>query len=112
MEQLQGKKVAVLVTDGFEQAELLGPKQALEAAGVKVDVISNKPGQVQGFQHTRLERSDDEGAGRDQRGAQQQLPAQVLAEKEYAERDGERDAELVHGGHAGHRSDLQRTVIA
>ena len=29
MEQLQGKKVAVLVTDGFEQAELLGPKQAL-----------------------------------------------------------------------------------
>lgn len=51
-QQLQGAKVAILVTDGFEQAELLGPKQALEEQGVTVDVISNKAGQVQGFQHT------------------------------------------------------------
>lgn len=45
-------KIAVLVTDGFEQAELLEPKKALEAAGATVDIISDKIGHVQGFQHT------------------------------------------------------------
>lgn len=43
--------VAILATDGFEQAELLEPKKALEAAGVKVDVISAKAGTLQGFKH-------------------------------------------------------------
>lgn len=51
-QQLQGMKVAVLVTHGFEQAELFGPKQALEEQGAAVEVISSKPGQVQGFEHT------------------------------------------------------------
>jgi protease I len=50
--QLDNIKIALLVTDGFEQAELLEPKKALEAAGATVDVISDKPGTVQGFQHT------------------------------------------------------------
>ena len=31
--QLQGKKVAILATDGFEQSELLKPRKALEDAG-------------------------------------------------------------------------------
>lgn len=45
-------KIAILVTDGFEQAELLKPKEALEAAGAIVHVISDKKDSVQGFQHT------------------------------------------------------------
>jgi protease I len=45
-------RIALLVTDGFEQAELLEPKKALEAAGATVDVISDKQGSVQGFKHT------------------------------------------------------------
>ena len=49
--QLENMKIALLVTDGFEQAELLEPKKALEAAGAKVDVISDKQGSVQGFKH-------------------------------------------------------------
>ena len=32
-ENLQGKKVAILVTDGFEQVELLQPREALDKAG-------------------------------------------------------------------------------
>ena len=44
-------KVAVLVTDGFEQAELLEPKKALEAAGATVHILSDKRDSVQGFQH-------------------------------------------------------------
>jgi protease I len=49
---LNGKRVAILVTDGFEQAELTGPKQALEAAGARTDILSARPGQVTGWNHT------------------------------------------------------------
>ncbi len=48
---LQGLKVAILVTDGFEQAELAEPKQALEAAGVSTAIIAPRAGEVQGFNH-------------------------------------------------------------
>jgi protease I len=36
--RLDGKKVAMLVTNGLEQVELTGPKDALEQAGARVDV--------------------------------------------------------------------------
>lgn len=48
---LSGKTVAILVTDGFEQVELTGPKHALEAAGAKTVLISPKTDEVQGYQH-------------------------------------------------------------
>lgn len=48
---LKGIKVAVLATDGFEQAELLSPREALQLAGAIVDVISDKTDTVQGFDH-------------------------------------------------------------
>ena len=52
MEQrLDGMRVAILVTDGFEQAEFTGPRDALEKAGANVTVVSNKLGKVQGFNH-------------------------------------------------------------
>lgn len=44
-------KVAVLVTDGFEQAELLEPRKALEAAGATVHIISDRKNSVQGYKH-------------------------------------------------------------
>ena len=37
---LQGKTVAILATDGFEQSELMKPKQALEEAGARTQVVS------------------------------------------------------------------------
>ncbi|HEU4751776.1 MAG TPA: type 1 glutamine amidotransferase domain-containing protein [Armatimonadota bacterium] len=46
-----GYRVAAVVADGFEQVEFTEPKQALEQAGATVDVISLKPGEVQGFNH-------------------------------------------------------------
>ena len=49
--QLQGKRVAILATDGFEQSELEEPKKALEAAGAKADVVSPKSGQIRGWKH-------------------------------------------------------------
>lgn len=37
---LNGKRVAILVADGFEEVELLGPKEALEEAGAETEIIS------------------------------------------------------------------------
>jgi protease I len=37
---LEGKKVAILATDGFEQDELLSPLAALKSAGADVQVVS------------------------------------------------------------------------
>jgi protease I len=50
-EELKGKRIAILATDGFEQSELLEPKKALEAAGAEVDVVSPTGGEIQGMQH-------------------------------------------------------------
>jgi protease I len=50
-DQLRGKKVAVLATDGFEQSELQKPVQALKEAGATVEVVSPKSGEIQGYQH-------------------------------------------------------------
>ncbi len=49
---LNGKKVAILVTNGFEQIELEDPKKALEAAGAQTQIVSPDPGTVFGWQHT------------------------------------------------------------
>lgn len=46
---LKGKKVAILATDGFEQSELMSPREALTAAGADVDVISVKSGHIKGW---------------------------------------------------------------
>ncbi len=47
--QLEGKKVAILATDGFEQSELFEPKKALEEAGAKVMIVSLKSGEIKGW---------------------------------------------------------------
>jgi protease I len=44
-------RVAVLATDGFEEAELTSPVQAMRDAGAQVDVISLEKGEIQGFKH-------------------------------------------------------------
>ena len=50
--QINGKKIAILATDGFEQVELTDPKTSLEQAGATVDVISIKSGKIKGWDHT------------------------------------------------------------
>lgn len=52
MKPLQGKRVAILVTDGFEQIELESPRDALDDAGALTDIISTKSGMVRGWKHT------------------------------------------------------------
>lgn len=51
MNDLKGKRVAILVTDGFEQIELTSPRETLDKAGAKTILVSPKSGEVQGFRH-------------------------------------------------------------
>lgn len=49
--ELNGRTIAVVATDGVEQVELTEPVKALKQAGAQVDVVSNKSGEIQGFNH-------------------------------------------------------------
>ena len=52
--QLDGKKIAILATDGFEQVELTEPKKNLEKAGAEVTVLSvaKTPKEIKGWDMT------------------------------------------------------------
>jgi len=54
---LAGKKVAILVADGFEQVEMTEPRRALEGAGARTTLVSPAQGHVQGFTH--FEKADE-----------------------------------------------------
>jgi protease I len=49
--ELRNKRVAVLVDNGFEQSELVEPRQALQEAGATADIVSPQSGKVKGWQH-------------------------------------------------------------
>ena len=46
---LAGKKIAILATNGFEQAELEVPQERLKKAGATVDVVSLAAGEIKGW---------------------------------------------------------------
>src|SRR5947209_11355653 len=49
--RLNGKRVAILATDGVEQVELTEPRKALDEAGAKTTLVSPKSGKIKGWQH-------------------------------------------------------------
>ena len=44
MGKLNGKRVAILTENGFEEVELTSPKRAMEDEGAKVDIVSLQKG--------------------------------------------------------------------
>src|SRR5246127_2162531 len=46
---LKGKKIAILATNGFEQAELEVPRDRLKRASATVDVVSLAAGEIKGW---------------------------------------------------------------
>jgi protease I len=50
---LRGRKIAILVENGFEQVELTEPRQALTEAGAETHLISPRPDTVKGWDHTK-----------------------------------------------------------
>jgi protease I len=51
-QKLAGKKIAILVENGFEQVELEKPKAALEEAGAETHIISPQSGKVKAWAMT------------------------------------------------------------
>jgi protease I len=49
--QLQGKRVAILATDGVERVELTEPKKALDDAGARTVVVAPKAGSIKSWEH-------------------------------------------------------------
>lgn len=50
-QKLQGKKIAILVEQGFEQTELDQPLKALLGEGATVEIVSPRQGKVRGWNH-------------------------------------------------------------
>jgi protease I len=50
--RLDGKKIAILVAEGFEQIELTSSRTALENAGAEAFIVSPRKDAVRGWQHT------------------------------------------------------------
>jgi protease I len=49
--KLEGKRIAILATDGVEQVELTEPRKALDAEGATTELVSLEDGEIQGFNH-------------------------------------------------------------
>ena len=47
--KLDGKRIAVLATDGFEKVELTAPVESLRLAGAEVVVVALHPGRIRGM---------------------------------------------------------------
>jgi protease I len=69
--ELKGKRVAALLTKGFEQVELIDPKKALERAGATVSVVAPEAGTVQGWHHADWGQAVDVDETLDQAAADQ-----------------------------------------
>jgi len=54
--KLNGKRIAILATDGVEQVEMTEPRKALDAAGAKTELVSPAKGKLQAWQH--MEKGD------------------------------------------------------
>ncbi|MFC6018583.1 type 1 glutamine amidotransferase domain-containing protein [Plantactinospora solaniradicis] len=56
---LQGKRIAFLATDGVEEVEYTQPRQAVEAAGGRAELVSLDSGSIQAFNHLDKARTYD-----------------------------------------------------
>src|SRR5207253_4068120 len=56
---LGGLTVAILAANGFEQAELTGPREALQALGVETRLLSLATGRIQGLRYEQAAETFD-----------------------------------------------------
>jgi protease I len=52
-QNLEGKRIAFLATDGFEQIELTEPWKAVKSADGQPELVSLKSGKIQGMNHDK-----------------------------------------------------------
>ncbi len=53
-QNLKGKKIAILATNGFEQSELQKPREALDQAGATTEIISPEKGEIKSWNKTNF----------------------------------------------------------
>jgi len=53
-DSLKGKNIAILVADGFEQVELVGPRDALNQAGARTEIVSPEENMVKGWNEKKI----------------------------------------------------------
>lgn len=69
--ELSGKRIAILATNGFEQSELMMPRDTLKEAGATVEIISLKAGEIKGWdqkdwgQSVKVDKTLDEASAND-----------------------------------------------
>lgn len=51
---LRGMRVAILATNGVEQAELIEPRKALDEAGARTTLIAPKAGKIKAMRHDQI----------------------------------------------------------
>jgi protease I len=49
--KLDGKRIAILATDGVEEVELIRPREAVTAEGARTDLVSLEDGELQAMNH-------------------------------------------------------------
>ena len=49
--ELQGRRIAIVATHGVEEAELVEPRAAVEAAGATAELLSIDDGEIQSMEH-------------------------------------------------------------
>jgi protease I len=124
--QLNGKRVAALVAQGFEQVELMEPRKALEDAGATVHVVSPESGTVRGWNLTEWGKDVDVDRPLDQAGPEEYdalllpggvmnpdnlrtIPAAVQFVKRFFD-DGKPIAVICHGPWTLVEADVVRGV--
>jgi len=112
-ESIRGRRIAVLVADGFEKIELTVPVAALKAAGALTEIVSLRPGRIRGVNlhepasRVRVDKTLDEADPRDYDGLfipggfiNPDLLRQSVAARRFVQafdRDGKPIATLCHG---------------
>ncbi len=59
MGKLDGRKIAILATNGFEESELFEPKKALEESGAEVVIVAPESGKIKAWNHGNWSREID-----------------------------------------------------
>lgn len=78
--KLNGKRIAILATDGVEEVELIEPRKALDEAGARTQIVSPQGGRIKAWQNDHWGR---------------ELPVDVPLERADA---NDYDALLIPGG--------------
>lgn len=77
--RLEGRRVAILATEGFEESELLDPKRALEQAGAATEVVAPAPGTIRAWKHDDGGKEVEVDVALDQADADRTMPCSFRA---------------------------------